>query len=83
VAGRMATANHGKDTNQSQFFITAGPLNLPANFTIWGQCDNLNVVKAISNLPTTGDEPNSPPHIKQVLIERVGPAPANAPEAQP
>jgi peptidyl-prolyl cis-trans isomerase A (cyclophilin A) len=83
VAGRMATANHGKDTNQSQFFITAGPLNLPPNFTIWGQCDNLNVVKAISNLPTTGDQPNNPPHIKQVLIERVGPAPTNAPETQP
>jgi peptidyl-prolyl cis-trans isomerase A (cyclophilin A) len=84
VAGRLAMANRGKDTNSSQFFITEGPVNLPANtYTIWGQCENLNVVKAIARVPTTGDHPNNPPHIKRVVIERVGPAPANAPEAMP
>jgi peptidyl-prolyl cis-trans isomerase A (cyclophilin A) len=84
VAGRLAMANRGKDTNGSQFFITEGPVNLPANtYTIWGQCENLNVVRAIARVPTTGDRPNSPPHIKRVVIERVGPAPASAPEAMP
>jgi len=82
VAGRLAMANRGKDTNGSQFFITEGPVNLPANtYTIWGQCENLNVVKALARVPTTGDRPNNPPHIKRVVVERVGPAPVNAPEA--
>jgi peptidyl-prolyl cis-trans isomerase A (cyclophilin A) len=82
VAGRLAMANRGKDTNSSQFFITEGPVNLPANtYTIWGQCENLNVVRAIARVPTTGDHPNNPPHMKRVIVERVGPAPANAPEA--
>jgi peptidyl-prolyl cis-trans isomerase A (cyclophilin A) len=84
VAGRLAMANRGKDTNGSQFFITEGPVNLPPNtYTIWGQCENLNVVKAIARVPVTGDHPNNPPHIKRVIVERVGPAPANAPESMP
>jgi peptidyl-prolyl cis-trans isomerase A (cyclophilin A) len=84
VAGRLAMANRGKDTNGSQFFITEAPVGLPANtYTIWGQCGDLNVVKAIARVPTTGDHPNKPPHIKRVVVERVGPAPANAPESMP
>ena len=47
VAGRLAMANRGKDTNGSQFFITEQPVGLPDNtYTIWGQCENLNVVRA-------------------------------------
>jgi len=84
VAGRLAMANRGKDTNGSQFFITEQPVGLPDNtYTIWGQCENLNVVRALARVPTTGDRPRNPPHIKRVMIERVGPAPANAPEAMP
>lgn len=84
VAGRLAMANRGKDTNGSQFFITEEPVGLPDNtYTIWGQCENLNVVRALARVPTTGDHPNNPPHIRRVVIERVGPAPANAPEAMP
>jgi peptidyl-prolyl cis-trans isomerase A (cyclophilin A) len=80
--GRLAMANIGKDTNSTQFFITLAPLTLSAtDFTVWGQCDNLDVVKAISKLPTIGDAPKTPPHMKLVLVERVGPASANAPEA--
>jgi hypothetical protein len=41
------------------------------------------VVKAIARVPVTGDHPNNPPHIKRVVVERVGPAPANAPETMP
>jgi peptidyl-prolyl cis-trans isomerase A (cyclophilin A) len=84
VAGRLAMANAGKNTNGSQFFITEAPVNLPAtDYTIWGQCDNLDVVRKIARVPTTGDHPNNPPHIRHVIVERVGPAPANAPEAMP
>jgi peptidyl-prolyl cis-trans isomerase A (cyclophilin A) len=83
-AGRLAMANAGPNTNGSQFFITEAPAGLPATgYTIWGQCENLNVVRAIARVTTTGDRPNSPPHIKRVVVERVGPTPANAPEAMP
>jgi peptidyl-prolyl cis-trans isomerase A (cyclophilin A) len=82
--GRLAMANAGRDTNASQFFITevAYP-SLNNNYTIWGQCENLNVVRAIARVARTGDRPNTPVHMKRVVIERVGPAPANAPEAMP
>jgi peptidyl-prolyl cis-trans isomerase A (cyclophilin A) len=82
--GRLAMANAGRDTNASQFFITeiAYP-SLNNNYTIWGQCENLNVVRAIARVARTGDRPNAPVHMKRVVIERAGPAPANAPEAMP
>jgi peptidyl-prolyl cis-trans isomerase A (cyclophilin A) len=88
VAGRLAMANRGPDTNGSQFFVTevgGGGVqqSLDNNYTIWGQCENLNVVRAIARVPTTGDRPNSPPRIRRVVIERVGPAPDNAPETTP
>ena len=76
-------ANRGKDTNGSQFFITEQPVGLPDNtYTIWGQCENLNVVRALARVPTTGDRPNNPPHIKRAVIERRRSLlPANAPES--
>jgi peptidyl-prolyl cis-trans isomerase A (cyclophilin A) len=83
VAGRLAMANAGRDTNGSQFFITEAAVGLPPDYTIWGQCENLDVVKKIARIPVTGDRPNNPPHIKRVIVERVGPAPANAPESMP
>jgi peptidyl-prolyl cis-trans isomerase A (cyclophilin A) len=82
--GRLAMANAGRDTNGSQFFITeAAYPSLNNGYTIWGQCENLNVVRAIARVPRTNDRPNTPVRIRRVVIERVGPAPANAPEAMP
>jgi peptidyl-prolyl cis-trans isomerase A (cyclophilin A) len=84
TAGRLAMANRGRDTNSSQFFITEAPYpSLNNNYTIWGQCENLNVVRAIARVARTNDRPNTPVHIKRVVVERVGPAPENAPEAMP
>ena len=85
TGGRLAMANAGRDTNSSQFFITEAPYPLPDNtYTIWGQCENLNVVRAIARVPRgAGDRPNTPMRIKRVVVERVGPAPENAPEAMP
>lgn len=88
TAGRLAMANRGKDTNSSQFFITEASTadlerSLNNNYTIWGQCQNLNVVRAIARVPRTADRPNTPVRIRRVVVERVGPAPANAPEAMP
>jgi peptidyl-prolyl cis-trans isomerase A (cyclophilin A) len=86
VPGRLALANTGSDnTNGSQFFITevAYP-SLNGGYTVWGQCDNLDVVKAIARVRADGNnKPLTPVHIQHVIVERVGPAPANAPEAMP
>ena len=49
VPGRLAMANAGANTNRSQFFITAAAYpSLNGGYTIWGQCENLDVVKAIA-----------------------------------
>ncbi len=83
--GRLAMANNGPDTNDTQFFITLAPY--PAfngKYTIWGQCENPDVVKAIAGVPRDpGEMPVTPLHIQHVLVERVGPAPADAPETLP
>jgi peptidyl-prolyl cis-trans isomerase A (cyclophilin A) len=81
--GRLAMANSGPNTNGSQFFITEVPTpHLNNHHTIFGQCGNLDVVMAIARVPTRNDRPVTPVHIKRVLVERVGPAPADAPEAK-
>ena len=83
--GRLAMANTGPDKNDTQFFITG--VAYPAfngKYTIWGQCENVDVVKAIAQVPRgPADRPNTPVHIQHVTVERVGPAPADAPELVP
>jgi peptidyl-prolyl cis-trans isomerase A (cyclophilin A) len=81
--GKLAMANAGPNTNGSQFFITeAAYPSLNGGYTLWGQCANVDVVKAIAAVPRDGnDKPNTPVHIKHVLVERVGPAPADAAES--
>jgi peptidyl-prolyl cis-trans isomerase A (cyclophilin A) len=83
VPGRLAMANAGPNTNASQFFITEAPYpSLNGGYTIWGQCQNPDVVKAITSVQRDGqDKPITPVHIQHVVVERVGPAPPNAPEA--
>jgi peptidyl-prolyl cis-trans isomerase A (cyclophilin A) len=82
--GRLAMANSGPNTNGSQFFITEVPTpHLNNRHTIFGQCGNLDVIKAIARVPAnpSNNMPSTPVHIKHVVVERVGPAPADAPEA--
>jgi len=85
VPGRLAMANAGPNTNGSQFFITEAPQpSLNGGYTIWGQCGNLDVVKAIARVKRDDrDKPFTPVFIGHVVVERVGPAPADAPEAMP
>jgi peptidyl-prolyl cis-trans isomerase A (cyclophilin A) len=83
VPGRLGMANGGPDANTTHFFITAAAYPpFDGHYTVWGQCENLDVVKAISQVPRdAGDTPLTPIHIQHVIVERVGPAPSDAPEA--
>ena len=83
--GRLAMANSGPDTNDTHFFITeAAYPSFNGKYTIWGQCENLDIIKTIARLPRdAGDTPVTPVHIQRVIVERVGPPPADAPEALP
>ncbi len=84
VPGRLAMANAGPNTNGGQFFITevATPF-LNDRHTIFGQCGNIDTVKAIARVPAEADRPLKPVFIKRVTVRRVGPAPLDAPEAAP
>jgi cyclophilin family peptidyl-prolyl cis-trans isomerase len=68
--GRLAYANAGPNTNESEFFITEAPNHrLDGNYTIFGQCDDasVKVVEAIAGV--TRDEHNRP--LKPVVIRRI------------
>jgi peptidyl-prolyl cis-trans isomerase A (cyclophilin A) len=89
VAGRLAMANSGPNTNASQFFVTESPQDsLNQKYTIFGQCDDssVTVVKAIARVQRDGnDKPLSPVILQKVTIVREGDKipPAPTPPAQP
>jgi peptidyl-prolyl cis-trans isomerase A (cyclophilin A) len=61
--GLLAMANRGPDTNGSQFFITDGtPSHLNGKHTIFGDCTELQIVKAIAGAPRdpANDKPFAP-----------------------
>ena len=72
VAGRLAMANSGPDTNGSQFFITEAPYpTLDQRYTIFGQCDDpsVDVVKTIARVPRDeNDKPITPVVLRKVMI---------------
>jgi peptidyl-prolyl cis-trans isomerase A (cyclophilin A) len=88
VAGRLAMANSGPNTNGSQFFVTEAPQDsLDQHYTIFGQCDDLSVgvVKTIARVPRDdNDKPLSPVTLEKVTIVREGEKipPPPAPPAQ-
>jgi peptidyl-prolyl cis-trans isomerase A (cyclophilin A) len=76
--GMLSMANHGKDTNGGQFFITVAPYpSLDGNYSIFGEIvEGQSIVNAISKVPRsmsgpTKDRPLTPVVIKQVKIERI------------
>jgi peptidyl-prolyl cis-trans isomerase A (cyclophilin A) len=89
VAGRLAMANSGPNTDGSQFFITEGAYpSLNQHYTIFGQCDEpgVNVVKTIARVQTNGqDKPLVPVYLNKVTIVPEGQAvpPPTAPAAKP
>jgi peptidyl-prolyl cis-trans isomerase A (cyclophilin A) len=68
--GTLAMANRGRDTNGSQFFITDGaPAHLRGTSTIFGMCEELDVVHRIASVPTSGfDKPATPVVIQHVSV---------------
>jgi|JI10StandDraft_1071094.scaffolds.fasta_scaffold34760_7 peptidyl-prolyl cis-trans isomerase A (cyclophilin A) len=70
--GLLAMANAGPGTNGSQFFITekATPW-LTGRHTVFGKCDEVDLVKKITSVPRDdGDRPTTPVTIKKVTIRR-------------
>ncbi len=70
--GRLAYANAGPNTNESQFFITEHAAHrLDGSYTIFGQCDDASVavVAAIARVPRdASNHPLQPVVIRHVVI---------------
>ena len=71
--GLLAMANSGPNTNGSQFFITdrSTPSHLNGKHTIFGRCENLDVVEAIASVDRASrDKPKVDVVLKRVEITR-------------
>ncbi len=76
VAGRLAMANSGPNTDGSQFFITEAPYpSLDQHYTIFGQCDahSVLITQSIADVERDDhDKPLEPVILQKVTIVRDG-----------
>ena len=73
--GRLAMANSGPNTNGSQFFITEIPTPwLNNHHTIFGQCEDIELVKKIARVAADprNNRPFNPPKITHIKITEPG-----------
>jgi peptidyl-prolyl cis-trans isomerase A (cyclophilin A) len=93
VAGRLAMANAGPNTNGTQFFVTEAPQpDLDGKYSIFGQCDahSVDLVTVITHMDrNSNDKPLTDVVLKKVTIIRAGqpmpidPMPPAAPAPAP
>jgi peptidyl-prolyl cis-trans isomerase A (cyclophilin A) len=90
VAGRLAMANAGPNTNGTQFFVTEAPQpELDGKYSIFGQCDShsVDIVTTITHMDrNSNDKPLTDVVLQKVTIVREGqpipplpPSPSAAP----
>lgn len=74
-AGQLCMASFGVNENGGQFFITDGPapqLDADTQYTIFGQCQQTEVIERIARVPQGDDNhPRTRVEVIRVLIRRV------------
>ena len=69
--GVLSMANAGPNTNGSQFFITEVPKkSLDGGYNVFGQCNEIDVVKKIARVEKSGSMPVEPVIMEKVEIYR-------------
>jgi len=69
--GVLSMANAGPNTNGSQFFITEVPKpSLDGGYNVFGQCNEIDIVKKIARVEKRGSTPVEPVVMTKVEISR-------------
>lgn len=69
VRGTLAMANAGPNTNGSQFFICLDDVNLPPQYTVFGEVtDGMDVVDRIATVPLDRETPQQAVFVESVEL---------------